>query len=437
MTTQTGATTVPPGAQALLQAGSSAPIVLELAKLGSSQQWLTTGHAYADVVAALRDNSTALQAGPLAEYIAYSVPLHVADGWTFLARALDAVKAGDGDSAIHMAYYAELRAAMSLLASEGVGIFDNRHVAIGPNSSTKDWRGARTHQATWHLMDAWGSDVNRSAKILDAIRVEKRTISEWFDEAQILHSVQHIVGGRWLKEWSLDIDTFRKDRDLRNRVSYRPTKIVDSPNLGMDFKLQTIDPIIRTWEPLAPSDDEGGAFVDWDLLALALSHARDGTAMRAWEWHRFIDRQLSSAPPDLQAYLRNFQGGRYEILDRARETTSPPTVDSVLARATLLLRIANAVCAQRLDQASVLKEDLRFWWDRLGQDNGFWTQGGEPAPFSDLWADVSNSINSISGAIKNHQSPVPMSTVHQIAGPVVPLTQCSRSLFWLLGLDRI
>ena len=437
MTTQTGATTIPPNAQALLNTGSSDPIVDELARLSSSQHWLTTGHAYADVVTALKDTSTALQAGPLTEYIAYSVPLHLADGWTFLARALDAVKAGDSDSAIHMAYYAELRSAMSLLASEGVGIFNQRHVAVGLNGSTTDWRGPGTHQATWHLMDAWGSDVNRSAKILDAIRVEKRTISEWFDEAQILPSVQHIVAGRWLKEWSLDIDTFRKDRDLRNRVSYRPTKIVDSPNLGIDFKLQTIDPIIRTWEPLAPSDDEGGAFVDWDLLALALSHARDRTAILPREWHQFIDQQLSYAPPDLQAYLKNFQGGRYEILDRARETTPPPTVDSVLARATLLLRIANAVCAQRLAEASVLKEDLRFWWDRLGQDNGFWIQGSEPDPFSDLWADVSNSISSINGAIKNHQSPVPMSTVHQIAGPVVPLTQCSRSLFWLLGLDRV
>ena len=437
MTTQAGATLVPAKAQALLQAGSSAPIVLELAKLSSSQQWLTTGHAYADVVTALKDTSTALQGGPLAEYVAYSVPLHVADGWTFLARALDAVKAGDSDSAIHMAYYAELRAAMSLLASEGVGIFNRRHVAIGVNNSTTDWRGTGTHQATWHLMDAWGSDPNRSATILDAIKVENRTISEWFDEAQILPSVQHIVAGRWLKEWSLDIDTFRKDRDLRNRVSYLPTKIVDNPNLGTDFKPQAIDPIIRTWQPLEPSNDQGGALVDWDLLALALSHARDRTAVPLWKWHEIIDQQLASAPPGLQSYLKNFQGGRYEILDRARETTPPPTMDSVLARATLLLRIANAVCAQRLKQASVLKEDLRFWWDRLGQDNGFWTQGSEPDPLSDLWADVSNSINSLSGAIQNHQPPVTMSTVHQIAGPVVPLTQCSRSLFWLLGLETV
>ena len=229
MTTKTGATTIPPEAQALLNTGSSDPIVNELAKLSSSQRWLATGHAYADVVTALRDTNKALQAGPLAEYIAYSVPLHVADGWTFLARALDAVKAGDSDSAIHMAYYAELRAAMSLLASEGVGIFDQRHVAVGLNNSMTDWRRMGTHRATWHLMEAWGNDYHRSATILDAIKVEQRTINEWFDEANILSSVQPIVAGQWLKEWSLDIDTFRKDRDLRNQVSYRPTKIVGQP----------------------------------------------------------------------------------------------------------------------------------------------------------------------------------------------------------------
>ena len=437
MTTQTGATTIRPQAQALLNTGSSDPIVNELAKLSSSQRWLATGHAYADVVTALKDTSKALQAGPLAEYIAYSVPLHLADGWTFLARALDAVKAGDSDSAIHMAYYAELRAAMSLLASEGVGIFDQRHVAVGLNNSMTDWPRMGTHRATWHLMEAWGNDHRRSATILDAIKVEQRTINEWFDEAQISSSVQHIVAGQWLKEWSLDIDTFRQDRELRNRVSYRPTMIVDYPTSGTDFKPKAFDPIIRSWQPLGPSNDPGGAVVDWDLLALALSHARDRTGKNPWEWHQFIDQQFSSAPPDLKAYLRNFQGSRYEILNRARETTTPPTVDSMLARATLLLRIANAVCAQRLDQANVLKEDLRFWWDRLGQDNGFWTQGDEPDPLSDLWVDVDTSLGSLNGVMQNHLPPVTMSTVHQIVGSSIPLTQCSRSLFWLLGLDRV
>ena len=437
MTTQTGSSTVSPDALALLSASSPVPIVIELAKLGSSQQWLTTAHTYADAVEALKDTSTALQAGPLAEYVAYSVPLHVADGWSFLARALDAVKAGDRDSAIHMAYYAELRAAMSLLASEGIGIFNRRHVAVGTNSTATDWQGSGTHQATWQLMDAWGNDPKRSATVLDAIRVEGRTISEWFDEAQILPSVQHIVAGRWLKEWSLDIDIFRKDRDLRNRVSYRPTKIVDNPNSGTDFKPQAIDPIIRTWEPLAPSGDQGGAFVDWDLLALALSHARDRTPSKLGIWHRFIDQQLPSASLRLQSYLKDFQGGEYDVLERAKEKTPPPTADAVLARATLLLRIANAVCAQRLNQASVFKEDLRFWWDRLGQDSGFWTHGTEPEHFSDLWDDVESSIGSLKGAMQNHPPPVTMSTVHQIAGPVVPLTQCSRTLFWLLGLDRV
>ena len=123
---------------ALIQAASPLPIQQALLNKLAGNAWLPDQHVYADPTGALWPNNVGIDGSSLAEYIACSIPLHLADGWTFLARGLDAIKAGDSDSAIHMAYYAELRAAMSLLAGDGVGVFRSRHVAIEANYATSD-----------------------------------------------------------------------------------------------------------------------------------------------------------------------------------------------------------------------------------------------------------------------------------------------------------
>ena len=323
---------------------------------------------------------------------------------------------------------------MSLLASEGVGIFNNRHVAIGHNYVTADSTGS-THVATWELMNTWGNDPSRSSTILDAIAVEQRTINEWFHEASISSSVQHLVAGDWLKEWSIDLGIFFKDRDLRNEVSYRPNRIVHSPNAA-PVKDKVIDPLLLAWDPLQPSTDRGGALVDQDLLALALSRARDRQNLTQLQWEQFVDQHLSAASSSLRDYLKNPPLRAHDIFDWAQDTSVPPEVNAVLSRATLLLRIANAVCALKLDQANVMKDDLRFWWDSFGQDCGYWAPGHEPDTFADLWTDVSDAIGDVNVRLQTYGSPTTMSQIHEVVGPAVSLTQYSRALFWLLGLDR-
>ena len=88
----------------------------------------------------------------IGEYVASSVLLHCNDGWNYLSRAVESLINGDIASAIHFAYYAELRSAMSLLAYEGIGIFNVRHIWFDANSLPHIYpltnRGTNTHP-TW------------------------------------------------------------------------------------------------------------------------------------------------------------------------------------------------------------------------------------------------------------------------------------------------
>src|SRR5688572_29446428 len=50
----------------------------------------------------------------LAQYVAASTLLHCADGWSYLGKSIISLLRGDPHRALHLAYYAELRAAISL-----------------------------------------------------------------------------------------------------------------------------------------------------------------------------------------------------------------------------------------------------------------------------------------------------------------------------------
>ena len=421
-------------AAALVQAGSSLPIEKALLNVSLGNGWLSSNHVYADVVGALRPNSTGIDGISLSEYVAYSIPIHMFDGWTFLARGLDAVKAGDVDSAIHMAYYAELRAGMALLAAEGVGVFRSRHVAIGSNYATSDLIGIGTHDAVWKLLKEWGADPHRAPIILDAIRVEQKTISEWLDEANISQAAQGVVAGTWLNEWSIDLQRFSDDHDARNEVSYRPRRIVATNLPVPGIKSRVVEPLLRIWDSLEPSPEPGGAAIDVELLARALSYVYDRPNRTIPEWNKFVDRELQSASSSLRALLKQPLGSTHRIVSWARQSSIPPTVNAVLARATLFLRVANAVCAQCLKRSQIGWADIEFWWKSLGREYGLWTDGNEPEDFGDLWEDVRDARLRLESAIGSCSPPIEMQKIHSTFGTEAAITQYPRALFWLLGL---
>ena len=431
----------------LLQAASSQAMEATLSRyryrFRRRKRWLTATHPYLDVITALEPKSKQIDGAKLAEYIASSIPLHVADGWVFLSRAFDAIKCGDRNTAAHLAYYAELRAAMSLLASEGIGVFNNRHVAIGQQMAPTDWanigsnRGRRvgTHYATWELLGSWADDPGRAPTILTAITVESRTISDWFDQAGVAQSVQHLVARQWLKSWSIDLQYFPIDRDLRNHTSYRPSKITSASATAVDIGTDVVDPLLQTWDALVPSVDAGGAAIDRALLSRALSLAYDRPNRSEGDWNNFVDRLQGIASSTLQSQLKDSGLGGFYVLNRADDPSRTPMTRSVLSRATLLLRIANGVCAQRLANAQVTKADLEFWWTRVGEDEGLWARGAEPEPFADLWTEVDGAIDETEMALASIGAPREMVKISQVLSREVTLTQYSRAALWLLGVD--
>jgi len=111
-------------------------IVSEITTFGSKpvREWLPLGHparscqivdpATHKGIRRLDQARQNLTDAQMISLVAACGPNHCLDGWSYLSRSVSALVARDGHSAKHMAYYAQLRAAMSMLAVSGVGIFN-------------------------------------------------------------------------------------------------------------------------------------------------------------------------------------------------------------------------------------------------------------------------------------------------------------------------
>ena len=208
--------------------------------------------------------------GPeLGEYIACSAPLHLADGWNYLSRAFDAATRGDRDSAYHLAYYAELRAAIALLATEGVGIFDRRHIALNRQLEPTAYHNS-THQATWLVLSAWAEEKNKATRLLQAITIDSTTLSECLAVVGVVNPAQKIVAQKWLRAWSIDLQILATDQQRRNEVIYRPTRIQSQKLQPTDPQSENVDPLINFWSVLEPALGRASAVLDLSLLRQAL-----------------------------------------------------------------------------------------------------------------------------------------------------------------------
>ena len=429
----------------LLRAASSEAIVQTLegmrGRLRRWERWLTQKHPYKNVVKMLdlgKITNLTIDGEKLAEYIAASIPLHAADGWSYLARAFDSIRAGDRNTAVHLAYYAELRAGMSLLASEGIGVFNRRHVAIGPACMPAVWgsNSQGTHLATWKLLGSWANDPIRVMTILTAVKVESRTIDAWFNAAHISQITKSSVAQEWLTAWSIDLRYFERDREFRNHMSYRPSRISPNDSREVDTSEDIVDPIFRTWDALEPSSDFGGAAIDRVLLQRALSKAHNDHLSSNETWTDFLLRLEGIASSVLQNQLADPRMNEHYIFLWAGNRSQIPPVQAVLARATLLLRIASGVCARRLTRAGVTLQEMRFWWTRFGEDAGLWSDDIDLDSFADLlWPDVVSDIEDCERELDYMDSISTVYDLGQILGPRIALTQFTRAPLWLLGVD--
>lgn len=364
----------------------------------------------------------------VADYIAISVVLHMADAWTYLSQAYSAAISGDHDIAVHLGYYSELRACMSILASQGIGVFSSAHYLVTNNGSiqpvqpTNQQGGVAnfgTHKFCWEAFQEWVAHGGWSP-ICSALRLGGVTLDDWLSQLPAAGPAVPQLGANAILALGIDIAGLGNDQNLRNEASYRPTAL-------------------RYLRSLSPSEEvarcanatevmvSGGSFADGLLsravlarLAGDIFHAGTGQTPTAdaagfqLQIQTMVGNVAHSAGPNVAHELVNLATTPPQLLKDAFGTlpvTAAGHHAQVLARAIVLSFLASAFARELLRDAGLSADDIAFWINGFAKDRGVY-DGGLPDPPNDLWTDLQDAIQDARNKVV--AADPPQSSVHQI-----------------------
>jgi hypothetical protein len=389
---------------------------------------------------------SAISSQSLAEYLAVATPTHCADGWSYLSRALHSYLVGDPHSAWHFAYYAELRAAQSILSGLGCGAFNSWNCVLDAAGQLHQLEGrSPTHEMVWlalhHLAE---NSVNSGETIASATSFFGDTLPE---------IVQYAYPGRqptatsanWICDWLFDLETGASDKGFRNRCSYNPH--IATPHRSQ--LSECVELMATFWEALEPSPRAAFLELDKQMLRSVLKkEGIDSLTLRSGgippnaieieaEMRAAYQRILASAPTFSaipEAFMTNSAANEHPLILHARNySNAPDTPRPILARATLLLRIASGV-SQNLLADSGQTANLDFWLNELAEQQGVVPDRSEiPANRSELYFDCAYAAEDMEKAFQSGATSLAALANHKNVKPHL-VSQAERVVQWGLAL---
>lgn len=389
-----------------------------------NSRWIGKTNFYAaDVVKELDGGPPATRERErnLAQYIAASSVLHANDGWSYLGRAISCLMVGDAHRALHLAYYAELRAGMSLLAGEGIGIFNSKHYVVNAAHRTAKLTVSKgTHQVVWWALEHWSRQPSSGALFSRLVRPEGIPLDDWF--APVGGGAALAAQARdWFLQWGMDLDLAIDDRQARNESSYRPDGIPLSWEISSANVLEFVKDL---WLTLEPGDQSSFEEIDRFILRLALERqfvgvnggqpiatnsayvthitrvvmAQGLSPAGTIRWVDFLLRRTAMTDPQIF---------RTSAIKPASVATDPM---AVLSRAVLLLRVATGSAHDLLKQAGFDANALAFWWNAIGVARGLWEPTSPPTRLVDLYADIRDTLHGVDDT--NTSDPAALSSIN-------------------------
>ena len=376
----------------------------------------------------------------ISEVLAATSPNHCMDGWTFLSRALASLLSGDTHAARHLAYYAQLRAALSILGCNGIGIFNTINFAIDRFLSVHQLErvpprrvGLGTHAAVWEALQLWASDGQFANAFLDSVTFRGVSLSDCRD-ALFPSSPPTLLVSNIINTWGVDLMRSAAERESRNISSYA-AHAFNPTRSRLRVRLELVRDI---WWCLEP--DGGGGFpsLDRHLLRKFFELMRDqhptstSTPKRSFWTTKFPDLD-----PTIQTFTSlNFLMGIDEpsdpsVFSSARRPAGD--VHAMICRAVLFLRIATSIVHAALMDAGFvpLADKVPPWFEQVGNARGFWAHGHRPNNLMDLWTDVDSAVSDLDDSISSN--PVDQHGFFGSSrGYVGFLSQMERACMWAL-----
>ncbi len=374
----------------------------------------------------------------LGEYIAASAILHCSDGWAYLGRAIAAQLRGDINASRHFAYYAELRASISLLAAQGVGVFSGIHVLLEESDDVELFKQLPTHEFAWEALSKW-THIPASSKLFgEVIRPSDASLRDWLDPLSG-GPLWEATGRNYLRSWGLDVQRLGHDRAARNESSYQPRT----------FYGATVPPSARAaafsqdfWRLFEPDGGTNFGLVDRYLLRRTVRKMFEvryevSPDDHPQEFRRFFAPAVEGAQAsESRAQLTRFLASEaypqepalFTEAEKSSKIDSPEDHLQVIARASLLLRVASGSARRLLEVAELSYSEYEWWGRQIGTTRALAAEDddalGSPAL---LWGDIDDAISLLD-----------LKAERGDAGDYVAMNdRCAEELSALGGCERI
>jgi hypothetical protein len=379
------------------------------------------------------------------EYLASAAFVHCGDGWAYLGRALEAMQRGDDEVAIHLAYYSSLRAALGLLAAEGIAVMNGDHFVVDstgaclpvppirPRRKSRPPQKRGTHQMVWLALEHWARTPNAAAAVGDVVQAAGLSLNQWLGSLPFGTSAP--LAADWMTTWGVDLRRLSGDRTLRNTSSYEPTRIAPELRPALD---ETLTFVTDLWEIMEPYPLNTFEALDWHLVHAALDASASSSGVStATAWRGVASSHMASlglVNPALATLLGSDPASSEPaILRHARASSNSGSsrgMESV-SRAALLLRVATGAVTHLASDSGGTGSTSSFWWRTVIADRGIWS-GSAPAPTAgDLWADIRDAIAS-ARSFRDSGPPVVEQYLDREAATAWTLGGAERVLAWSL-----
>lgn len=322
--------------------------------------------------------------------------IHMAESWRYLSSAMYAFLNHEAGNAVHLAYYTELRAALSLFSGAGIRIkmrdaywLDNASVAqpIPPPH--------KTHDLVWQYWKVWITRPDAKALLENNVRIEAGVTLKHF-EAKLMQ----FSPGTLLGQWGYDLVNLSDDHHARNQASYlaywrdKPLSRMSSDQLAF----------IKMLSELFLSSGSGLVF-DQALIQYAVNLTVEGSLdplkpqdhlaerqRKLEEISEFVARQSGA---DKNRLFLNLSAnvGEY-VFEKAKQQNG--SAENVLSRAAFLARIAMLSVKQNI--ASAGNDHAKSWLINWLEHCGTW-QPKQGNSVADIEADLSDALNGFPGSI--------------------------------------
>jgi hypothetical protein len=272
---------------------------------------------------------------------------HLVEGWRYLSAASSALLSNAKHQVVHLAYYAELRAAFALFACSGIRIskpvhwyLNNVGVAANPTWSTR-----ATHQATWELWQSWANGPYADHLFSDRLRiaagVELRAIGNEITRASATGS---------LLAWGFDLVHLVDDHSARNIASYEPTITKEPLERLLPEDLDYLREIWQLLQPTGTGLHFERLFVHY-LLDLEIQEQASTGPFDEEAWRATIIRNIAGNTGASELELQTLLGPGQNPTQLFRHAANPiSTWQSVMARAVFLLRLASKAVEDSMSQ---------------------------------------------------------------------------------------